>query len=114
MKSAPQHTGPDELLVALAPRIIHTVEATLSNDEGSTDAEMAQYLMDLGLSEAQAKRAICYRALYTLTLWGGANARQFVPASGCATRYTGPVRNRLTRMPLRLRRHSCPPPGAAP
>lgn len=71
MKSAPQHTGPDELLVTLDPRILDAVEATLSNDEDSTDAEMAQYLMDLGLSEAQAKRAICYRALYTLNLWVG-------------------------------------------
>ncbi|QCW24417.1 hypothetical protein FE772_00775 [Lysobacter enzymogenes] len=86
MKSAPQHTGPDELLVALAPRIIHTVEATLSNDEGSTDAEMAQYLMDLGLSEAQAKRAICYRALYTLNLWVG----ECTPIrSGIRLRYNG-------------------------
>ena len=71
MNSAPQHAGPDELLATLDPRILDTVEATLSNDEGSTDAEMAQYLMDLGLSEAQAKRAICYRALYTLNLWVG-------------------------------------------
>lgn len=71
MKSAPQHAGTDELLATLDARILDTVEATLSNDEGSTDAEMTQYLMDLGLSEAQAKRAICYRALYTVNLWMG-------------------------------------------
>jgi len=71
MKNATQHTGPDELLATLDARILDAVEATLSNDEGSTDAEMAQYLMDVGLSEAQAKRAICYRALYALNLWVG-------------------------------------------
>ncbi|WP_394540156.1 hypothetical protein PRJ39_06225 [Lysobacter enzymogenes] len=71
MKNATAHAGPDELLATLDARILDAVEGTLSNDEGSTDAEMAQYLMDLGLSEAQAKRAVCYRALYTLNLWVG-------------------------------------------
>jgi hypothetical protein len=71
MKSVPQHTGPDELLATLDARILDTVEAMSSNDEGSTDAEMAQYLVDLGLNEAQAKRAVCYRALYTFNLWVG-------------------------------------------
>ena len=86
MKNATQHAGPDELLGTLDARILDTIEATLSNDEGSTDAEMAQRMMDLGLSEAQAKRAICYRALYTLNLWVGA----FTPIrSGIGLRYNG-------------------------
>ncbi|QQQ00912.1 hypothetical protein [Lysobacter enzymogenes] len=86
MKNATQHTGPDELLATLDARILDAVEATLSNDEGSTDAEMAQHLMELGLSEAQSKRAICYRALYTLYLWVG----EFTPIrSGIGLRYNG-------------------------
>lgn len=71
MKNALPHVGPDELLATLDARILDTVESTLSNDESSADAEMAQSLMDLGLSEAQAKRAVCYRALYSLNLWVG-------------------------------------------
>ncbi|QWP77506.1 hypothetical protein J5226_03620 [Lysobacter sp. K5869] len=64
-------TGPDELLAVLDARILDAVEDTLSNDEDSTDAEVGQYLMDLGLSEMQAKRALCYRTLYSLNLWVG-------------------------------------------
>jgi len=37
----------------------------------STDAEVGQYLMNLGLTEAQAKRALNYRALYSLNIWVG-------------------------------------------
>lgn len=86
MKNATQNAGQDEMLGKLDARILDTIEATLSNDEGSTDAEMAQRLMDLGLSEAQAKRAICYRALYTLNLWVGV----FTPIrSGIGVRYNG-------------------------
>lgn len=86
MKNATQHTGPDELLAALDARILDSVEATLSNDEGSTDAEMARYLMNLGLSETQAKRAIYYRALYILNLWVG----EYSPIrSGIGLRYNG-------------------------
>ncbi|SDZ20252.1 hypothetical protein SAMN04487939_12244 [Lysobacter sp. yr284] len=86
MKNANPHAGPDELLATLDACILDIVEGTLSNDEGSTDAEIAQYLMDLGLSEAQAKRAICYRALYTLNLWVG----DYTPIrSSVALRYNG-------------------------
>ena len=84
MKNALPHVGPDELLATLDARILDTVESTLSNDESSADAEMAQSLMDLGLSEAQAKRAVCYRALYSLTS-GSATAHRFVLASASAT-----------------------------
>ncbi|UZW61836.1 hypothetical protein [Lysobacter enzymogenes] len=71
MKNAAPNAGPDELLATLDARILDAIEGMLSNDEVSTDAEMAQYLMDVGLSEAQAKRAVCYRALYALNLWAG-------------------------------------------
>ena len=69
MKTGLLHVGPDEVLATLDDRILDAVECTLSNDEGSADAEMAQYLMELGLSEAQAKRAISYWDLYRLNLW---------------------------------------------
>ncbi|QQQ00991.1 hypothetical protein [Lysobacter enzymogenes] len=86
MNNATPHAGPDELLATLDARLLDAVEDTLSNDEGSTDAEMARYLIDLGLSEAQAKRAICYRALYTLNLW----VHEFTPIrSSIALRYNG-------------------------
>ena len=86
MKNATPNAGPDELLATLHTRILDAIEGTLSNDEVSTDAEMAQYLMDLGLSEAQAKRAVCYRALYALNLWAG----ECTPIrSGVGLRYNG-------------------------
>ena len=69
MKNAAHPTGPDELLVGLDARILDAVEDALSNDESSTDAELAQYLMDIGLTEAQANRAVSYRDLYRLHLW---------------------------------------------
>ena len=71
MNNAAHSTGPDELLAALDARILDAVEDTLSNDDSSTDAEIAQFLMDIGLTEAQDKRAVSYRDLYRLNLWVG-------------------------------------------
>jgi len=71
MNNAIQNTGPDKLLAALSARVLDIVEYTLSNDEHSTDAEVGQYLMDLGLSETQAKRVLCYRALYSFNIYVG-------------------------------------------
>lgn len=71
MNNAAHPTGPDELLAALDARILDAVEDMLSNDESSTDAELAQFLMDIGLTEAQAKRAVSYRDVYRLNLWVG-------------------------------------------
>lgn len=69
MKNAAQPAGPDELLTGLDARILDAVEGTLSNDESSTDTELARYMIGIGLSGAQAQRAVSYRDLYRLHLW---------------------------------------------
>ncbi|WP_394538774.1 hypothetical protein PRJ39_24985 [Lysobacter enzymogenes] len=86
MNNAAHPTGPDELLAGLDARILDAVEDTLSNDELSTDAEIARFLMDIGLTEAQAKRAVSYRDVYRLNLWvGGCTPIR----SGVRLRYDG-------------------------
>ncbi|WP_057916356.1 hypothetical protein [Lysobacter antibioticus] len=61
--------GPDPVLVSLPERVLVVVEDALSNDESSTDAEMAQYLLDIGLTDVLARHAVSYRDVYRLSLW---------------------------------------------
>lgn len=63
--------GPDPVLASLPERTLVAVEDALSNDESSTDAEMAQYLLDIGLTEEQARHAVSYRDVYRLNMWIG-------------------------------------------
>ncbi|WP_408952074.1 hypothetical protein [Lysobacter sp. Hz 25] len=62
---------PDPILASLPNRILATVEDALSNDECSTDAEMARYLADIGLTDEQARHAVSYRDVYRLNMWIG-------------------------------------------
>lgn len=61
--------GPDPYLASLPERILVVVEDALSNGDSSTDAEMAQYLLDIGLTDEQARHAVSYRDVYRLNVW---------------------------------------------
>ncbi|MEI2453077.1 hypothetical protein ABU614_06830 [Lysobacter firmicutimachus] len=65
--AVPTQSGYD--LAALPATLLQMVEEILSNDESSSDAELAQYLTEVGLSDTQARDALAYRDLYRLNLW---------------------------------------------
>ncbi|MEI2457544.1 hypothetical protein [Lysobacter firmicutimachus] len=58
--AVPTQSGYD--LAALPATLLQMVEEILSNDESSSDdAELAQYLTEVGLSDTQARDALAYR-----------------------------------------------------
>ncbi|MEH6413867.1 hypothetical protein [Pseudomonas sp. CGJS7] len=65
--ASPSHASHD--LAALPATLLELTEAVLSNDESSSNAELARYLTDVGLSVAQARQAVSFRDAYRLNLW---------------------------------------------
>ncbi|MEA9585950.1 hypothetical protein VC279_06440 [Xanthomonas sp. WHRI 10064A] len=54
----------DPILAALSPSLLAFVEASLSNDETSSDDEMREHFVRSGLTKEQARQALTYRDQY--------------------------------------------------
>lgn len=57
------------LRYGLAPEIVPWVEDVLSNDENSTNAELAAYFQRQGLSRLQAESVLRHREDYLLNIY---------------------------------------------
>jgi hypothetical protein len=53
----------------LSPEIVRWVEDVLSNDENSTNAELASYFQRQGLSRLQAESVLRHREDYLLNIY---------------------------------------------
>ncbi|WP_066267454.1 hypothetical protein [Hydrogenophaga palleronii] len=59
----------DSSLQALSPELLGQVEDQLSNNEVSSDEELAEDFIQAGLTEAQARQAIGYRDRYLINVY---------------------------------------------
>ena len=57
----------DPILRSLTQDQLDVLEASLTNDENSSDEDLCQYFVaEIGLTDAQANQALTYRPLYLL------------------------------------------------